>query len=516
MRYGISWHDSHFHSRVCGYVVYASRDRRQLGRKVVEVCRDERYAVFEISEGYWWLTVLQKYTDCSIEEWRRVKREPLHATGRETPPSAVASGCVGAIDPGMSGMVLADPPGDDEPASITQVIEGEAGHPEHGKLVHQEPEYAHGVLQEMGRTSGIRFPLDDHVAAPASAAHRKVDRTLFVQRVGVTGALGDATEVSQVLPERHGFMEVLLAEVDTNLGTSTGFTAPTAADMYEHDPVGGFRTKRLPQAGDTAGWAPYGSVGGPSSFASMGHLTPYVQEAWVPTDVQDLGSDQVFIVECADSVRRPKVSPGPVSEPFLDAPVDSLSYLPMMPENLEAHHNDPRDFGPHYLMREFRQSGLPARPLRHVRWEVRTSQSLPITGEAWKPYIPGQWHRGRYVQVRLRLFDETGWSQVISGDVSVRARIPRRVYSGQVAWAAPGVPYPGVTVTLPVHPITGGALFPNQMHVVATAQGLGGVASIVTVGGAGAGAAGFTIMVWAAGGGTQTAAEAVDYIVTGY
>ncbi len=92
-----------------------------------------------------------------------------------------------------------------------------------------------------------------------------------------------------------------------------------------------------------------------------------------------------------------------------------------------------------------------------------------------------------------------------------------RVYKTSVAVPALTA-FPGVRITLPVHPITGGPLFGNQMIVTATPFGAppGGLPHFATVSGQGATALFVDVMVWDLGGGPAAADDTVDVHILGY
>ncbi len=312
---------------------------------------------------------------------------------------------------------------------------------------------------------------------------------------------------------------VLIAEVDLVGGTKnggSGWSGPAAPDTYEFDTSEGWQTVKLPAASDAAGWAALGAINGTFLTENWIHLTPFFQNATIPTNEHDFGASVHFMPECWDNCHRSDVA---ADNAYLNTKSSNLN-MPMFPHLHDDETRDaPTNYGPKYLMDEVTGTGKPKNPLRFIRWEVRVSDTADMEGNSvpWEPYMPGMWLKGRYFQARLIIEEETGYFRVRSGEVLVRALFPRRIVSGSVAWPTNGVAAPGVTVTLPVHPITGGSMFPNAMYVVASCQGNGGtVAHIALPSGHGAGATTFKIMVRDSANAQATTADTIEWAAFGY
>src|SRR5204863_1728549 len=82
---------------------------------------------------------------------------------------------------------------------------------------------------------------------------------------------------------------------------------------------------------------------------------------------------------------------------------------------------------PLWMPREVYTDGSPRQPLRDGRWEfvIGTSSSVSHADGDYRAYVPGMILRGRYLRVRVVLYDPTGWHQVICPTASVTAQIVR-------------------------------------------------------------------------------------------
>lgn len=512
----VSWTCDHVPTNACGFVIYATKVLSERGEKVGETCRDARSLQVLLREGLWYVRVAIKLTNCREQQYPRLVSRQYHVTGREVAPEGPSSLGIAHVEPDVHAMLTIDPPPVSGGRHHLQIIELDdlADWPGDGLLVSEHDPKPGGVLRDRGRVS-VPATLDGFSRVPAATAGPLQTKAVVVSPIGPVGKRGASTGVVAIAREREHLAETVIARVDTVGGTYTGFAAPGASDLHEHDVTDGFRTRALPIQSDAAGWAALGTVAGPSVASSL-QVAPYPTTVTIETTETDLGADGVFVVECHAAIRR-------VASAAASLPVHGMTFHPAIPAHdvpdvgaSELHLYEPTTYGPHYLARDtIAGTGKARNPLKLCRWQVRTDNATPIAS-SWQDYTPGMQLRGRYVAARLVLVDETGWHQIKTGELTVAVRWPRRRWETNVAWPGP-IGYPGVAVPLPVHPITGGSLFPNAMFAVATGQGTAGVMSVVAVSGQAPGAAVVNVMVWdPAVGGARVAPDTVDLIVTGW
>lgn len=512
----VSWTCDHLPTNACGFVIYASKVLGERGEKLAETCRDARFAQVILREGLWYVRVAIKLTNCREQQWPRLVSRQYHVTGREVTPVGPASLGVAHVEPDVHGFLTIDPPpisGGRHHLQVVEVDEADTW-PGSGLLVGEHNPEPGGVLRDRGRVS-VPVAMDGFSRVPGALVGPLQSKRVVVSPIGPNGKRGDGTTVTAIAREREHLAETVIARVDTVGGTYTGFPAPLKFETHEHNAGDGFRTRLLPTVGNAAAWGHFGSVGGPSAASTL-RVSPYPHETPITTNEVDLGADSVFVMECHAAIRR-------IASAATSLPVHGMTFHPAIPANdvpdikaSELHLYDPLTYGAHYLARDtIAGTGKARNPLKLCRWEVRADTVTPIAAP-WQDYVPGMQMRGRYVQARLTLVDETGWHQVKTGELTVAVRWPRRRWETNVAWPGP-IGYPGVIVPLPVHPITGGSLFPNAMFAVATGQGLTGAMSVVAVSGQAPGAPAVNVMVWdPAVGGARLAPDVVDLIVTGW
>lgn len=495
-------------------MIYVSRKRGEKGVCWARCWIRDRSCRIQLWEGFWYIRVLMETCDCTEEPWERAEVFCHHVTGREVTPIVPANFGLGVTEHG--GATAHDPPRVDSGPHVVQVTECWSGAPGPGYgLLHDEYETRPGgVLQDPGHGLKRRFRMGGSVHPPTTVAYRNPAREWCLSTMGLGGMRGSGHTATTILPELVGRQAIQIAQVDVTAGTYAGFNAPVpGTDPFEFDPAAGFRTIQLPPQSDAATYAAMGPVGGPGLFSELPHLTPFARVATIPAAAVDLGSDLVFELEAFARFCRTYTG----SEPFLSRDVCSLRGFPMHPAHdeeghlpSELHQDEPQAYGPHYLMRDVLQTGEPRNPVRFCRFEYQ------LDGGGWNVHVPGQLLRGQVLEVRMVLIDETGFWRIASGDVDVRVRFPERMVRLTVPWT-PMTPPPGVVLTLPVHPITGGSLFPNQMTAVASAGGAGGTTMhVANVYGMAPGAASVGLMVWSAGGGLPGVADTVDVIVAGW
>jgi len=515
----ISWSCDHQPVEGRAWVIYVSRKRSEKGVCWHRTWIRDRSARIQLWEGFWYIRVLMELCDCTEEPWERAEVFCHHITGREVTPIVPANAGVGVLPDGTAATAH-DPARIDSAPHVIQVVECWPGSPGIGYGVLRDEYQARpgGVLEDPGHGTKRMWRMGGSVKVPDTVgAYHTTTREMCIGTMGLAGRRGSQSDLSTPLPELlHHPQSIQIAQVDTSLGTTFGFSAgatPYAVDQYELDVVEGFRTLHLPPQSDAGTYATMGPVDGPGTFSELPFLAPTNGRATIPTDITDLGSPQVFVLECYAKFCRTVT----ILEPSKVVPVCAMRTPQMHPAHdedghlpSELHQDEPQAYGPHYLMRDLTAAGEPRNPLRFCRFEYE------LDGGGWHVHVPGQVLMGQMIQVRIILFDETGWWQIATGDIEIRARFPERQIRYQIPWTPMTAP-PGVAIILPVHPITGGSLFPNQMVAVASAQGANGMTMhVANVWGQAAGAAAINIMVWSAGGGLPALPDVVDVIVAGW
>lgn len=518
--YTLTWPGQIAEDGLSGWLVYASRGSRKAKGEVKSkpIPPSERKAEILLDIGIWYVRVIAQFRDGSEEPWQQVTPRRFVVTGGGGELSEPTEALVANVDPQVSGGLTIAPTDESEPPHFLEVIEHEDDYPTWGKVIAQAPARLDGPLLDTALAPSIRFPVADPMHVPGSAANHNPARTLSVRRVGYGGQVSAPATQQVTLVDRLGYGEILIAEVDTGAGSQTGFPTPAATDAFEYDTVAGFRMRELPPLSDTAFYADMGTAD--AGTGKDQSVSPFLRVGVIPTDEVDLGADLVFQLECADRARRahPSGTPAATRDAIGEIPVSTMYGIPTQPVAHEKWKDNPLAFGPYYLSRHVRGDGSPVHPLRRIRWEYRAATSITVSldddGVPWLPYVPGSWVRGRYVQARLTLEDETGWFQVISGDIVVKALVPERMAYGVLSWTG-STAHPGMTVTLPVHPVTGGALFPNAGVVTATAYGTATTFAVVN---AQLDRAANTIklMVWGSGNVAHATNQDVYWYAVGY
>lgn len=503
---------------VGGFVAYATRDRTLRGFRVGTCGREDRVIRMALAEGPWFVRVLATFRDGTEEDWLGViVRDVFVDPRRKAPPAAGNATVACPVAPGGRGLVIFDPIAGNRIPSMVQVIQSPAGEPGTGKLIHVHRVHAGDVLDFRGRMA-LPFDLPGSSIPNNSGADPLGSRLLMLRAVSDGGRPADSwVEVTSPVPERPGFQGVTIAEVDAAAGTASGFPAVTSAHPYTLETGYGYVLSQVPSPDDAAGWAAkdWGNADTGGILGDQPFSTPFVQVATIETDEIDLGAVKLFGLDIFDALQR-KDPEGM----WADLSVDQLNDLPSDPA-VNFEHSDWADqemaSGPGSLaVHVSADDGSPLHPLRHCYWEVRVSSVVDMEGEAvpYVPYVPGQMFSGRYVQARLYVREETGYFQVMTGDVRIDVLYPKRTRHGTAVF--PASQTTALSVTLPRCPVTGGPYFPNSLVVVMVPRDA--VPHHAQPQGVTAGTNSFTLKVWAADGTSNPPGDDidVDWIATGY
>lgn len=391
--------------------IYATTDSGRKGDLMATVAAEGRSCEIEVEEDSWTVRrVAVSKTDVE-DPWESSPAVVQQlVTGRGEEPPAASEPAILQTEPGTQATVAVAPPDAQDGPTVVEVIEG----PDEftGVLV------AEVAVPPAGPTrNGARMA---HAAIPLDGSGGGGTRTLVVatrSRGGSRGAAATAQTVT--VPERPAYEGVVVCAVDAAAGTSTNMATPSAVEGAYVAAPHGIYTKRMPALNDAAGWNDLGPInGGTDRWGSP--FTPYPQELTARGSEKDLGAVLDFVLECKDQVQR--LSAAGV---LPTKPIWSLCGFRVAPSvNPDLKHEN--EEGPAWLWRQMRADGKMGRPLTKKRWQYvvgNSSNPTPSAGD-WKPYVPGAWLRGRYVQVRLLVEDTLGFHGLKTGNINVYARVP--------------------------------------------------------------------------------------------
>lgn len=375
----------------------------------------DRTFSYPVDDGEWMFRVRWETMDGVLQSGDDPAMAPVTARADSlkgdgpslTETAAPENAAVSPVDSTLTARVTFDAPASDDPPATVQVIEGSDAST--GKILAEVPAVQSGPLMPDGaRQMSATFPCEGRPDA---------DKVLTMRGISAGGrpAATSATRTMRT-PPMDGFHEVALVSISG--ATHTGMPAPAATDGFEYDGTDGLRLKLWPADGSSYG-SDYGD-GTTGMIAEQPFGSACVCRATVESDELDVGAVATFRLSIVDTIAR-KTAAGLVGA--LETPP---SYIPLDPmSDRDVNNSDP--IGPLWLSRETFADGSPRQPLRHCRWEYVVSDTSPVahaTGD-FKPYVTGQFVRGRYLRVRVVLFEPTGWHQIICPTATVTAQLPR-------------------------------------------------------------------------------------------
>lgn len=394
--------------------VYASRFVDQKGWKVAEVSADDRAAEFDIDEGAWWFSVLRVWVSGAEDDWQapgapRIEFNTDTLLGQTSTGAATAepaNAAAALVDSSLEARVAFDAPTPSDPPAKVQVIEGASA--ETGRVLAEVEAMPAGPLgADYGRQVSAAFPAEGRPDAAKTLTLRAISRAGVPSSSPVT--------VTVRTPPLDQFHEVALVNISG--ATHTGMPTPASTDAFEYDGTDGLRLKTWPADGSSMG-SDYGD-GTTGMIAETEFGAILCNSAKVESDELDVGAVCTFRLSIVDTVAR-KSAAGLIGA--LDTPLWWLVPDPVSDVDLRVARNSPL-----WLARETYTGGSPRQPLRECRWEyvISDSSSVSHADSDYRAYVPGMIVRGRYLRVRLVLYEPTGAHQIICPTASVTAQLIR-------------------------------------------------------------------------------------------
>lgn len=447
----ISWRvEGEIDATILSWEVYASKGDDEPGERVASVGPNVRTATVQVEEGEVTFRVLWRSRGGKLqphESAEKLRYDPSGATLQVSAPSEVA---VGPVDAGTQGAVEVAPAAAADDSQVVQVIEHDDGQePTQGVLVAERPVESGAMdLQAGFREPGIPFP----VAGWGLGR----DHVVSVRGRGAGGAVGAPHERTTFLPKRYDEGEITLIDVDVDTMEYTGWPAAAATDFWEYDAADGVRMRQIPTENDPNcdDWGT--ETGGIICDLGIEGLVYYVNKGTIESEVIDLGKKAAFVVDIYANWRRKQTGcPPGVTEVDAEYPGD-----PRVPEDLEG-----TGASPDWLGLLIDENGVALQPIRpgDIRWEYRVSDDNVLFSD-WFHWRDGAWALGRYVQVRVSLYEPTGLYQLHAKKILVRARRKKIQLEGrEIKPAAQN----SLTVNFPLDPDTGlSPYLPGELPVV--------------------------------------------------
>jgi len=411
LRVDYSWSTNEVPLDLGEWRVYASSDRKAKGQLVATEQADARSATWEAGESLIYVRVLGVKKDGTEEAWTDVEPDEVFVQGRDAvvEPDAPATIEVAHVEPSLQGRVTLDPPTTADPASFVQVIQGADEFV--GVLLAEQKVLPSGPIGPDGPPQQVStsFPMEGYGGT----------KSVTVRQMGAAGRPGTGTARTVREPdEMPGHHEVAIASWSGT--TRVNFPAAAATDTFEYDATDGCRARTRPvvssATGGAAGWGTLAS----GILASSPLGGAYMRSMTVESDEVDLGSTLTFRLTISHTGGR-KSAAGAVTGRKLET-----FKTPLIP----AGSIDTRAAveGLAWFAREVRFDGKPRQPLRDFRWEYVVGTSSPVAHASsdYKPYVPGQLLRGRYVRVRLVATEPTGYHQLVVPTATIKALVQRR------------------------------------------------------------------------------------------
>lgn len=419
VRHTASWRCDYQDPEIDVWRVYVSPDKAAKGTCLATASASDRSASWEGSDqdGDQKVRVLP-VTKAGIEYPWDAEDNPVADLRVDTVAMAEASlpstAVVAPVETSLTARVSVDaPPPTDAPSSV-QVTEG--SDPSTGKVLAEVAIEPAGPLvpDKAGQVSAT-VPIEDLPDA---------DKVLTVRAITKGGRPSDTVSTRTLrTPPVEQFHQVALASISGV--TLVGFPPAAPTDAWEYDAADGLRLRQLPADFTTTG-STWGWFGDPAGLMyGMPAGSHFATDAKVESDELDVGEVLTFRLGIADTIKRKTAAGFMPSQPF-----DALTFVPFDP--VRDSRVIPVPDSPAWIAREQRTDGKQRQGVRGWRWEYVVGTVSPVAhaDADYRPYVPGQWIRGRYLRVRLVISEPQGWHQLICPTVSVVAFIPKRQIVG--------------------------------------------------------------------------------------
>ncbi len=406
-----SWTCDYEDASIIKWNVYSSISKDVKGDLVATAAPGDRSASWEVEDaaGIGFVRVLPISREGVESAWNSedVQIADLRVDTLSDTVSLPSSVSVASVESSQTSRVVVNAPTTDDKIAKIQVVEGTDA--SKGKVVAEVPVQTAGPLGEDGSLQvSASFPSE---TAPDTSKSYTIRAITEGGRPSPT-----STTVSVRSAPMSDFHEVTLASIAG--ATHTGFPASASGDGHEYDATDGLRTRESPdyETLDNT-WGYFGDLTG--RWSSQKAWTKYVGSATVESDELDVGLICTFKLSIRDAIQR-KTATGFLATIAFDAlmvPFDSI--------------RDDRVLGladgPAWISREFWTDGTPRQGVRYCRWEyvIADTASVPHADSDYKPYVPGQFVRGRYLRVRVILSEPAGMHQLICPAATVIAQIPK-------------------------------------------------------------------------------------------
>lgn len=392
------------------------------------VAPEPRKVAVILEEGSWFLRAVPVGSeDQEAGDWWNCPTLPVFAHGRTQTPDAPARVAAAFSDPSLSVRVGIQPVNmENVPGTVEVIALPHGGHASQGKLLGAFPiERADLIDRDPTRALSALIPCEG-----SGAGGSRIVSVRVLSDTGQPGASVETTIAKPAAPDHHA---IAIASITRSSGAAVAFPASSTSVGYEYGAGYGLRLKTLPtfDAMTTA------------LFDSLERIAPFVTNATILTSEVDLGAELTFVLEISDEIER-AARYGAFEIEMMSAMGSSGVLSPTDDPVTRRTVEDPSWIG-----RECFMDGTPRRPIRpeNARWFyvatlIPGADALATVPANWVEYVPGAVVRGRYIVIGLLPREPCGMHQIVTGDVSVIARVARKttVGAGTPESAVLGVP----------------------------------------------------------------------------